>query len=209
MYKIYIKDVPLYLEPFDQYQNGDAENLTAIYVNKPVSLLQYIDTLEKENQLKSIHIYAIDLDKLKKDFLQLFDIQEAAGGLVFNEDNNLLTIFRRGFWDLPKGKIDQGETKEEASIREVEEETGVTDLERKELIGETFHAFKNRHGKRVLKRSYWYEMRTKNQLTSPQAEEDIEKAEWIPAEEFYSNYKPLFRNIKEIVKTYLDSKSKM
>ena len=49
----------------------------------------------------------------------------AAGGLVTNENNELLMIFRRGKWDLPKGKLDKGETIEECAIREVEEETGI------------------------------------------------------------------------------------
>ena len=52
----------------------------------------------------------------------------AAGGLVLNEKNELLMIFRRGFWDLPKGKVDEGETLEQCAVREVKEETGLQNI---------------------------------------------------------------------------------
>ena len=54
---------------------------------------------------------------------------EAAGGIIISEKGELLMIFRRGKWDLPKGKIDQGETPPQAAIREVKEETGLSMVE--------------------------------------------------------------------------------
>jgi ADP-ribose pyrophosphatase YjhB (NUDIX family) len=48
----------------------------------------------------------------------------AAGGLVENEHGEILLIYRKKHWDLPKGKLDAGETLEECAVREVEEETG-------------------------------------------------------------------------------------
>ncbi len=206
MYKIYINDIPLYLEGFQYYHPGDAKNLTAVYINKPVSLLQYIDTLEKTNSLDSIQIFSRDLEKLKNDFFGLFEVVDAAGGLVFDENGKILTIFRRGNWDLAKGKIDSGETKENAAVREVMEETGIVNVERKEQIGTTLHCFKNRSGKRILKRSYWFEMRTHHQKTKAQKEEDIEKVEWVEPQEFLKSYHPMFSNIREILNQYLKLK---
>jgi 8-oxo-dGTP pyrophosphatase MutT (NUDIX family) len=48
-----------------------------------------------------------------------------AGGLVINKDSKVLFIYRKNKWDLPKGKLDEGENLEEAAIREVVEETGL------------------------------------------------------------------------------------
>ncbi len=208
MYKIYINDIPLFLRGFEHYHSGDAKNLTAVYMNKPVTLLQYVDTLEKTNTLESITIFSKDVQRLKNDFFDLYKIVEAAGGLVFNEKDELLVIFRRGHWDLPKGKIDFGETKEEASVREVMEETSLVDVKRNHFIGETYHTFQNRHGKRILKKSYWYEMEASHQKGKPQKEEDIEIVEWEKPHSFLHNFSPIYPNIKEIIHQYLNSKEK-
>ena len=48
-----------------------------------------------------------------------------AGGLVINNNSKVLFIYRKNKWDLPKGKLDDGENLEEAAIREVVEETGL------------------------------------------------------------------------------------
>ena len=65
----------------------------------------------------------------------------AAGGLVFNEKNELLMIYRRGKWDLPKGKLDEGERIEDCAVREVMEETGINRINISNKIGETYHAY--------------------------------------------------------------------
>ena len=74
----------------------------------------------------------------------------AAGGLVTNAQGEILWIFRRGFWDLPKGKLDEGETIQSCAIREVEEETGVGKLSITQKLQKTYHIFK-RNGKYKLK----------------------------------------------------------
>ncbi len=203
MYKIYINNIPLYLQAFDDYHSGDDKNLTAVYINKPVTLLQYIDTLEKTNSLSSIQIFSRDVEKLKRDFFNLFEIIDAGGGLVVNEKDEILVIFRRGHWDLAKGKVDKGETIEDAAVREVMEETGIKDIQREELLSESYHAFKRKDGKRILKRSFWYLMRTHWQETHPQIEEDIEQVLWVNPKEFSTDYHPIFRNINEVVLEYL------
>ncbi len=66
-----------------------------------------------------------DIDQLKKAFWRKFMLIQAAGGLVQNEDKAVLMMFRRGKWDLPKGKMDPGETPAQSALREVQEETGL------------------------------------------------------------------------------------
>lgn len=206
MYKIYINDKPLFLQGFEDYNPGDDLNLSAVYMNKPVTLLQYIDSLEKSTKLKSIHIYSRDLEKLRDDFFALYQVVDAAGGIVMNKEGEILVIFRRGSWDVAKGKLDPGESIEDAAVREVMEETGIQGIKRKKLAGITYHTYLNKQKKRMLKRTYWYGMKAPKQELIPQTEEDIEKAEWVMPNEFLATYKPIFPNIVEIVRQYIKDK---
>ncbi|MDE1190971.1 MAG: NUDIX hydrolase [Arachidicoccus sp.] len=128
-------------------------------------------------------------------------IIQAAGGLVFNKDNQLLMIYRRHFWDLPKGKLDEGETLEQCAVREVEEETGLRNVHVKKLIGITYHDYFDKwSNKDVTKETHWYEMHiTDEQKVIPQTEEDIEKAEWVTKEKAFTYLKNSYPNIVEIV----------
>ncbi|MBK8711560.1 MAG: NUDIX domain-containing protein [Niastella sp.] len=58
-------------------------------------------------------------------FSRQFTFIEAAGGLVQNEDKEILFIYRSGKWDLPKGKIEKKETPQIAATRKIQEETGL------------------------------------------------------------------------------------
>jgi len=104
----------------------------------------------------------------------------AGGGIVFNERNELLMIFRRGKWDLPKGKIETNEEIITGAAREVEEETGVLIETVSEKPVHTYHAYTLK-GKKSVKETSWYEMKAKpNQLQlTPQTEEDIEDVRWV------------------------------
>ena len=177
--------------------------LIAPYSGKLKMLLSYIDMMEKTNRFNEVIIHHDNLSKLKKDFNSLFKIIEAAGGMVNDGEDNILFIFRRGSWDLPKGKIDKGEKKKEAAIREVEEETGITNITIGKKIKTTRHTYKTKNGKRAIKKTYWYEMVTSNQQLIPQKEEDITKAEWIPLSEVQNLKGNVFKNINEVTEAYI------
>src|SRR5207253_9617773 len=118
-------------------------------------------------------LYDKDLSKLKKAFYKHFTLVIAAGGLVTNTDNDILMILRRGKWDLPKGKLDKGETLEKCAVREVEEETGLTGIELEKKIITTYHTY-TEFGKHILKESHWFKMKYPlNEKPVPQTEEDI------------------------------------
>ena len=104
----------------------------------------------------------------------------AAGGLVTNPQGQILWIYRRGFWDLPKGKLDEGETIQTCALREVAEETGIKDIRLHELLKFTNHTYFDKYlNKEVLKRTYWFHMTIPTtQSGVPQITEDIEKIEW-------------------------------
>ena len=128
----------------------------------------------------------------------------AAGGLVFNEQNELLMIFRRGKWDLPKGKLDAGETVEACAVREVQEETGLITIELENLIGKTYHEYFDKWvNENVVKESWWYKMKSSvNEKLIPQMEEDIELIEWVDKKNFKKYLDNSYRNISEIVNKY-------
>lgn len=203
MYKIYINDTPLFLmQSAHAKMNlpGDDKNLVARYPGKEKILLSYIDMLEKSDRWDSIVLYADDVEQLIADFERLFKILEAAGGLVYNEEEEILLIYRRGFWDLPKGKIDPGETKEAAAVREVEEETGLKNLNLHNFLKTTYHTYRNKKNKRIIKKTYWFRMTTsKDQILIPQAEEDIEKVIWSKIQTFLSTEPKIYGNILDIL----------
>ena len=107
-------------------------------------------------------------------------IIKAGGGLVRNGEGELLLIFRRGKWDLPKGKLDEGETIEACAMREVEEETGVKHLALGELISVTWHEYFDKWvGEDVIKETHWFKMDVAGvPALVPQTEEDITSIEW-------------------------------
>lgn len=203
-YEIYINETPLILISNDELKTNSLEatkNLLIRYNGKPRSLMSPIDMLEKTQRLESIIIYHHDVAQLKADFESLYKIIEAGGGVVGNEKGEILTMFRRGSWDLPKGKIDKGETKEAAAIREVQEETGLNVVNLGDFLLETNHTYKNRKGKRIIKRTYWYKMATSETQLEPQIEEDIELCLWMSVTEFLQK-RPLYSTIKAVVQAY-------
>lgn len=104
---------------------------------------------------------------------------DAAGGVVENEGGDVLMIYRRGRWDLPKGKRDEGEDMSTCAVREVQEETGLQTLALRDKICDTYHIYEQR-GLRLLKTTAWYTMHGKRADTLlPQAEESITEARWI------------------------------
>ncbi len=168
------------------------------YLGKIKSLYQYIDLLEKSPESKSVVIYYSDLQKLIADFTSIYKIIEAAGGLIFNENNEILVMFRRGSWDLPKGKIDYGETPESAAIREVKEETGLVNVVIERFFKKTYHTYTLKE-KRILKRTYWYLMQTTDTKLTPQTEEDIEIVKFVEKHHFLVTHKQVYGNILELL----------
>ncbi|NRB51768.1 MAG: NUDIX domain-containing protein [Saprospiraceae bacterium] len=202
MYKIYINETPLLLFDAGKGQKlpeAGPNELLMRYTGKAKFLLNYADMLEKSQRYDRVIIHSTDYEKLVADFQSNYKILEAAGGLVYNEDQKVLMIFRRDFWDLPKGKIDPGESKEEAAVREVEEETGLQDITLRDLITETYHTYRTKKGNRILKRTYWFRMDAPSQALVPQTEEDIEQAIWQDLDTFLQTSPVIYKSILEVL----------
>jgi 8-oxo-dGTP pyrophosphatase MutT (NUDIX family) len=126
---------------------------------------------------------------------------EAAGGLVLNERGNLLMIFRRGKWDLPKGKRDAGESIETCAVREVEEETGLAGVQLMKAVGQTNHSYLDPFTNLpTLKITYWFMMYASSlQPLIPQTSEDITEIRWVSDAAMLALLEDSYPTIREII----------
>lgn len=208
MYKIYINITLIELVDKKPEVEPGAKELIVKYSGKVKQLLNFIDQAEKGGRYSKITIYHDKYKQLKKDFKELFTVVEAAGGIVVNELDEILFIFRRGHWDLAKGKLEKGESKKNAAIREVKEETGIKQVKLGEKLCITNHVYKIRSGKRMIKKSHWYDMRAPKTKLIPQIEEDITKAQWMTLENFYSKPRKVYISILDVLNQYSQVASK-
>ncbi|MBY5960016.1 NUDIX domain-containing protein [Membranicola marinus] len=205
MYKIYINDHPLCLLKSEEAELFREKGYEVFpYMGNKTVLLNVIDQLEKSNEEQKIGIYATDYKQLKSDFKSLFKKIQAMGGVIIDSENKVLFIYRRDRWDLPKGKKEKGEGKKECAMREVEEETGLSQLDLTHRIGKTRHTYRHpKSGKRVLKITFWYEMQVlEHEEVIVEEEEDIEDAKWMTIPSFLAGNYSTFANIKDILRQY-------
>ncbi len=153
--------------------------------------------IKRESIIKVV-ICQPDLRELQHSFFKHFTLIQAAGGLVENDEGKVLIIFRRGKWDLPKGKMDEGETPALCAIREVEEETGLRNIKLLSPICETYHIYEE-YGKSILKQTFWYKMSVNGpQTLLPQTEEDIELVRWIEKSNWGDYAANSYASIREV-----------
>ena len=149
----------------------------------------------------SIVVLSADWNAAFRRFASRFVAVEAAGGIVENELGEMLLIYRRERWDLPKGHIDAGEDALSAAIREIAEETGVVGLNFVAPIGNTLHAY-NVYGKWELKLTHWFAFSCHSSSTTPQTDEDIILAVWADREKRIECMTNSYPTIREIVYEY-------
>ncbi len=156
-----------------------------------------IDLLENTS-CPEINVFGENIDEIWEDFSHMFKVVEAAGGVVENKNKEILFIYRIGKWDLPKGKIEKDESLENAAIREIEEETGLSELILEEFLNNTFHIYKERNGEKILKTTYWFRVKhVGDEVPKPQVEEGISAVSW---KDEFSIHKEVFPNTFENIK---------
>lgn len=201
--KIYFDNKPLFLcDAIDPVIEPYLHHDDAVFIDELNS--HTIKSMLHEMRLEKVHAGVFlhnNLEELKHAFFKKFNLIQAAGGLVENENGESLLIFRRGKWDLPKGKLDEGETLEECALREVNEETGLENLELGDLLLITWHTYhEGTHF--ILKESHWYKMRCKGpQNLAPQTEEDINEVKWVAAKDLPSYYNKSFPSVVDVLQT--------
>ncbi|HMG14363.1 MAG TPA: NUDIX domain-containing protein [Saprospiraceae bacterium] len=207
MYKIYLNDTQITLTNHtskELFSDKSPEKLIGIYDGKIKTIFRYIDLAEKTNRYPEIILSYKDVDILWEDFKSVFKNITAAGGVVLNENEEILSMYRRSVWDLPKGKVDKGEEIMDAAVREVAEETGIIVDKNIMPLLSTYHIYTMKE-KRILKRTEWFVMRKKSGVLSPQTEEDIEELAWLNPEELLSK-QDIYKNIVDVVNCYLEGK---
>ena len=199
--KIYFGNKPLFLcDEFNEEINRYAHHDDAVFIDEFSNAA--VNSMIHEMRLEKVHagiFYHNNLEELKKSFWKKFTLIKAAGGLVRNEKEEVLFIFRRGKWDLPKGKLDKGETLDQCAIREVMEETGADNLKLKKLLIITYHTY-DETGKHFLKETHWYEIKSAG-LSSlvPQFEEQITELRWANEKEILKLAKNTYPSIIDVL----------
>lgn len=110
----------------------------------------------------------------------------AAGGIVLDNDTGtprVLVVHRPSYddWSFPKGKLDPGETVEEAALRELKEETGLEcRIIRK--LATTRYDYRTRKGRLRPKAVHYFLMeRVSGDIKAPGVE--VDRAEWFDFDE--------------------------
>jgi len=202
--KIFFNDKPLFLcdemnEEIDCFAHYD----DAVYIDEfsPPAVNSMIHEMRQPKVHAGIFLHQ-DLEQLKKAVWKKFDIIKAGGGLVWNENKEILFILRRGKWDLPKGKLDPGETIDQCAIREVEEETGLKNIDLKKKLLTTYHTY-DENGRHILKETYWYEMAVNSDQTLvPQTVEDIHEVKWVGEDNLQDVLANTFPSIIDVLDKY-------
>ncbi|HQX03004.1 MAG TPA: NUDIX domain-containing protein [Flavobacterium sp.] len=190
MYKVFVNDKPLFLTNEIQKETD-----FQLFLLESVDIKELIIKIFK-NKVDKAFLYHPDEKEMMKKLKSKIPVEKAGGGLVYNDKNEVLFIFRNKKWDLPKGGIEKGEEIEDTAIREVEEETGVKGLKIIRKLPKTYHIFK-RNGRYKLKITHWFEMRTSfNEKLIGQVEEGIEKVEWKTPKEIQVALTNSYENIK-------------
>lgn len=189
MYKVFVNGSPLILtNKLSETPEGEYFPLNE------TSVKQVIKALTKK-KLSEAYIYHPNHEEILKKFTKYIKLEVAAGGVVTNAKGKVLFIYRNDRWDLPKGKLDKGETLEECALREVEEETGVKGLKIENFLNTTYHVFK-RNGKLRLKEVHWFAMTsTYTGKLIPEEKEGIMKVKWKSPKKIQKALQNSYKNI--------------
>lgn len=161
----------------------------------------YKDTDCTKLSIKTGENFAEACEAFNKMFIRI----EAAGGIVNNKKGKYLFIKRFGIWDLPKGKLHKRESIEDGALREVTEETGLSNLTIIRQLPSTFHIYTDRKGKEILKETYWFEMICdKDQKLVPQTEEDITEVKWFAVKDLNIPLKNTYSSLRALLENYFN-----
>lgn len=198
MKQIFFNNRALILCNTNELNQNDPESVI-YFDNGERSLKDAVDTFDKNSHIAKMYISSDNTEATYNQLRLLFTEITAAGGLVKNSTGEYLFIHRNGRWDLPKGKMESGESHEETAIREVMEECGISTPKISRFLCETLHTY-HFGTDFVLKHSFWYAMTTNlNESPIPQTEEGITEALWIPERQITDCTRNTYPTIRKVL----------
>lgn len=207
MYKVFFNESLIHLNP-------ENKNLLSGNIGQEVEIesvdgfLGFLERLQNQKYVEEPIFNCLMKSKLVGELIRSMNQILAAGGIVRNRAGELLFIKRFGRWDLPKGKIEIGEQEDDAAIREVEEECGITSLQILRKLPSTYHIYRSPYipepNNWVWKETSWFEMLyTGDSIPVPQLEEAITEIKWFSADQLAEVYNSTYGNLKRLLSDYL------
>jgi 8-oxo-dGTP pyrophosphatase MutT (NUDIX family) len=201
MVTIYIQNKPLYLVNRIGSEVEDyLHRRETIFIDElnTAAVKTMLHEMEQPEFYQGVFLHP-NVDELLAAFKEQLNVIIAAGGLVHTLQNDLLLIHRLGRWDLPKGKLDEGENIEDCALREIKEETGADGLAIEQPLLITYHTY-HQKGKNNLKESHWYLIKAaeRSPLT-PQTEEDVTECIWVPIADIQPYIDGAFASIADVL----------
>lgn len=200
--KIVINEKVIYLiskaEDFEKNISGSlfVEFITPQQINKAIELFEH------DHKHHSLFILYPQVQELLEAIKENYKFIEAAGGVVKNTDGKTLMILRHSKWDLPKGKLEKGESPEQGALREVEEECGVHHLQLGTFIRHTYHIY-TLNNRRHLKKTWWFNMHySGNETLVPQTEESITDVRWMNDKEVKTALTNSYETIIDVINNH-------
>ena len=199
MYKVFIENRPICFTEKNQ-KGSDVINIPSSELSSMLELME--NTPEGVSSDKRIYIVCANVSEEVDRLFHDFDKVEAAGGIV-RRKKKLLFIKRHGLWDIPKGKLEEGEEIEACAIREIEEECGIQGPEIRGELGTTYHTYLY-SGKPTIKKTYWFCLSYKGpKKLIPQTEEGIDKVKWFSFTDLKKIRSRNYETINDVLDNYV------
>ena len=203
MYKVFINDLAVEFILTNTFSQGIENEIIESVLAADISS-EYIERLVAHYG-KELKVVTDNVELAWENFCKSYAYVPAAGGVVFTPEKEILVIFRNGKWDLPKGKIEEGEEITEAALREVAEECGVKSHRIGRELKSTWHTY-DTYGPKCLKRTYWFVMQIDNKEdVVPQAEEGIESVEWLHVSKLNKVLSNTYNSIQSVLEEVIVS----
>ncbi len=199
MYKVFIQNDPLFFVNVEKIHSLDGIFIRQSLANANRDYI--FSLLGNTSRNTPVILFSDDPEGGISSFFEDYDFVAAAGGIVKRKEKYLF-IKRNGIWDLPKGKIDEGENPEAAAIREIHEECGVLCEKVNELITITYHTYIY-EGRPTIKKTYWYSLDYNGSKDLvPQAEEGITKVKWYGLKKIRKVRQETFASLVDVIDSY-------
>jgi len=207
MYKVFFNEyrISFFLNRENTVTNNLDINVRIICVG---DFFRFLESLEKNSLHEDKDVSCSLSEKMFHEIFENFTYLPAAGGVVLNNKEELLFIKKLDRWDLPKGKMEKGETPEKTALREVSEECGIGHQKIVKQLPSTIHLYRSPFIKKdnnwVVKKTFWFEMSMKeDERIMPQTEEGISAVQWFSCNHLKKVYDSTYRSLKVLVTLYM------